>query len=123
MRASLLVAVFLLAAPFMWAQTTGGSEPILSSEKVCHLYGQAGQGGAAWNKDDSCAIPRVELLDGNYHQSDFICCGGGATSPTTNRDIPAGLELQVTGGHYWSVANPRLVGVQFYLHTYCGPEP
>ena len=52
-----------------------------------------------------------------------MCCGGGAGSPTTNRDIPPGLELVVTGGHYWSVASPKLQGDQFFLHTYCGPEP
>jgi hypothetical protein len=65
----------------------------------------------------------VEFLDTNYHQSDFICCGGGAGSPTTNRDIPAGIEVVVSGGHYWSVSGPRLQENVFYLHTYCGPEP
>lgn len=98
-------------------------EPILSVETVCHFYGEAAQGSGPWNKDESCSIPRVELLDTNFRQADFTCCGGGATSAATNRDIPAGLELHVTGGHYWSVAAPKLIGNQFYLHTYCGPEP
>jgi len=93
------------------------------AKSVCQFYGEAGQRSSAWNKDDSCTIPQVELLDTTYHQTDFECCGGGATSPTTNADVPPGLELRVTGGHYWSVANPKLVHDEFYLHTYCGPEP
>jgi hypothetical protein len=92
-------------------------------QEVCHFHGDANQGGAAYNHDDSCIIPNADLLDAGYQQNDFNCCGGGATSPTTPRDIPPGLELRVTGGHYWSVANPRLVRDQFSLHTYCGPEP
>ena len=101
-----------------------GQEAILSTENVCHLYRQANQGASAWNRDDSCAIPRVEyFLDSSYRQNNFICCGGGATSPTTNADIPAGLELRVSGGHYWSVYGPKLVAGTFYLHTYFGPEP
>jgi hypothetical protein len=95
-----------------------------SVQKVCHLYGQAEQGAAsAWNRDDACSIPNVERLDTGFRQNNFICCGGGATSPTTTANIPPGIELQVTGGHYWSVANPRIVGNHFLLHTYCGPEP
>src|SRR5260370_25907772 len=100
-----------------------GQEPILTRDNVCHFYGQASQGGQAWNKDESCTVPRLELLDTSYHQGDFVCCGGGAGSPTTNRDIPAGLEVVVTGGHDWSVRDPKLQGNQFFLHTYCGPEP
>jgi hypothetical protein len=94
----------------------------VAAQAVCHLYGQANQGSGAWNRDDVCTIPDINHLDHDYRQSDFRCCGGGATSPTTNAQIPPGLELRVTGGHYWSVANPRIEGDKFFLHTYCGPE-
>jgi hypothetical protein len=65
-----------------------GQEPILSRENVCHFYGQAGQGAQAWNKDESCIIPRLEYLDTSYHQSDFVCCGGGAQTPRLPAEIP-----------------------------------
>lgn len=93
----------------------------VTAKSVCQFYGQADQGASAWNKDESCIIPQDQLLDTTYHQYDFVCCGGGASSPTTSRDIPPGLEIRVTGSYYWSVANPKLVENQFFLHTYCGP--
>lgn len=116
-------SVCLALAILVLGSTAAISQTLVTTQKVCHLYGQAAQGASAWNHDDACTIPNVDLLDTSYRQNDFICCGGGATSPTTNANIPPGLELQVTGGHYWSVANPRLVGDQFTVHTYCGPEP
>jgi hypothetical protein len=88
---------------------------------VCHFYGQANQGSSAWNKDEQCAVPEVELLDKSFRQADFICCGGGATSATTNANIPSGLEVRASGAHYWAVIDPRLEGNQFKIHTYCGP--
>lgn len=94
-----------------------------SAKSVCQFYGEANQGASAWNKDESCLIPQVDSLDTNYRQEDFNCCGGGASSQATGRDIPPGLELKVSGGYYWSVSNPRLVDGVFYLQTYCGPEP
>jgi hypothetical protein len=100
-----------------------GTETTVAAQPVCHLYGQANQGSGAWNRDDVCTIPNINYLDHDYRQNDFRCCGGGATSPTTTAEIPPGLELRVTGGHYWSVANPRIDGENFFLHTYCGPEP
>lgn len=93
----------------------------VTAKNVCQFYGQADQGASGWNKDESCIIPQAELLDTTYHQNNFICCGGGASSPTTSRDIPPGLEIRVTGNSYWSVANPKLVDGEFFLHTYCGP--
>ena len=122
-KVSILAAASLMVAFLVCCSVARGQEPILSREKACHFYGQASQGASAWNKDDSCSIPRLEFLDTGFRQTDFNCCGGGATSPTTNADIPPGLEVVVTGGHYWSVSGPRLVGGQFFLHTYCGPEP
>jgi hypothetical protein len=52
----------------------------------------------------------------------FVCCGGGAESPTTAADVPAGIELITTGSVYWSVANPILNSDKFSLTTYCGPS-
>lgn len=123
LRAWIVATISIVFAFLICCPTAHSQEPILSREKVCHFYGQASQGASAWNKDDSCPIPRLEFLDTSFKQRDFNCCGGGATSPTTNADIPPGLELVVTGGHYWSVSGPRLAGGQFFLHTYCGPEP
>jgi hypothetical protein len=99
------------------------AEPQLSRENVCNFYGEAASGSSAWNKDEACTIPRIQFLDTNYHQPTFICCGGGATSPTTATDVPAGIEVIVDGGHFWSVQNPRLVEDRFSIHTYCGPAP
>jgi len=118
-RAFAAVLSFILFPEFAIA----AEKPTPTIDTVCRFYGEAAQAAAAWDKDGSCSIPKVELLDTNFHQTDFICCGGGATSSATNRDIPAGLELRVTGSHYWSIAAPLLVGNQFSLHTYCGPEP
>jgi len=49
-------------------------------------------------------------------------CGGNAQSNMTLTDIPHGLEIQVDGGHYWSVDNGKQIGEEYHLHTYCGPE-
>src|SRR5260370_38206576 len=100
-----------------------GKEPILSRENVCHFYGQAGQGAQAWNKDESCIIPRLEYLDTSYHQSDFVCCGGGGALTTTNRDMPPGIEVVVAGRQYWSVRVLRLHENQFLLDTPSSEHP
>lgn len=91
------------------------------TDQVCSFYGEAPYGGKAWLKQDSCIIPNVERLDKGYRQGSFICCGGGAQSPTTAANIPAGLELITTGSVYWSVADPVLESDKFSLTTYCGP--
>jgi hypothetical protein len=90
---------------------------------VCHFYAESSQGGSASNKDEECVIPHAEVLDATFHQGDFICCGGGASSSTTSANIPAGLEIRASGGHYWAIQNPILQGDRFRIHTYCGPEP
>lgn len=99
---------------------------------ICSLYGSANQGASAWNKDDACNLPVGFRLDKSYRQNTFNCCGGGATSNIAISDIPAGIHLNVSGGHYWSVTKPiELIRLdddgpaqrQFRLHTYCGPEP
>lgn len=98
-----------------------GAVLIGNGSPACTFYGEKSPGSPAWNKDDSCVIPRAELLDVAYHQPTFVCCGGGATSPSTAADIPPGIELITSGRVYWSVRDPRLRGDQFSIHTYCGP--
>lgn len=98
-----------------------GAVLVGNGSPACTFYGEANPGSPAWNKDDSCIIPRVELLDSGYHQGNFGCCGGGATSPTTAADVPPGMELRTSGRVYWSVRDPKLRGDQFSIHTYCGP--
>lgn len=94
-----------------------------TQQKICEFYGEAPSGGTAWHKQESCLVPQVSYLDTSYHQSKFVCCGGGATSPATAADIPAGLEIITDGGYYWAVLSPQLVDNYFKLITYCGPAP
>jgi hypothetical protein len=101
--------------------------------KLCDLYGSANSGGSAWGADENCPLPKNFKLDNSYHQTNFSCCGGGATSNISMSDIPAGIHIQIDGGHYWSVVKPmglmtleeddegRAVSRQFFIHTYCGP--
>ena len=77
----------------------------------------------AWNKDEKCPIPNRAQLDPDFHQTNFNCCGGGAKSTMTNADVPAGLEIVVDGGYYWSVDRRGFDGDNYVIHTYCGPEP
>jgi hypothetical protein len=115
-RFPLLLLIISAGSTLSYAQT-----PVLSSSAVCHFYGEASSGGSAFNKDEACTIPNIELLDTSYQQGDFICCGGGASAPTTTRDIPPGLEAKIGGGYYWAAYNPKLSGRTFTMHTYCGP--
>jgi hypothetical protein len=88
---------------------------------VCTFYGEANPGAQSYQKKESCIIPDVNRLDAQYRQSNFNCCGGGATSPATLADIPPGLEIKVSGGHYWAVEGPTLASDKFSIVTYCGP--
>ena len=90
-------------------------------ETLCAFYGESNSGGSAWHKDEACPIKNLTNLDPEYRQTDFNCCGGGASSPMTNRDIPPGLEIRTDGGYYWAVLNGHLDGGDYRLHTYCGP--
>jgi Putative serine esterase (DUF676) len=99
------------------------AQPLRFDKTVCAFYGESPQGSSAWNKDEVCPIPDKDKLDGDFRQGDFSCCGGGATSTMTNASIPAGLEIKVDGGHFWSVDQGALNGDNYKLHTYCGPEP
>lgn len=99
------------------------TEPLRFEKTVCAFYGEANQGSNAWNQDEICPIPDREKLDSDFHQGDFRCCGGGAGSSMTNARVPAGLEISVDGGHYWSVDRGSFDGDDYKLHTYCGPEP
>jgi len=104
-------------------QERASAPPIGFDKTVCAFYGEANQGESAWNSDEVCPLPDREKLDPNFHQGDFNCCGGGAGSGMTNASIPAGLEIRVDGGHYWSVDHGSLEGDTYRLHIYCGPEP
>lgn len=95
--------------------------PIRYEEPLCVLYGEANSGGRAWFKTEVCPIKNRDQLDPDYHQINFVCCGGGATSPMTTADIPAGIEVRTDGGYYWSVANGRREGDNYRIDTYCGP--
>ncbi len=110
--------------------TVQPSNRVVHFDKVlCAFYGEAVQGSSAWNQDESCPVPDREHLDPDYHQAAFQCCGGGAGASLQGRSLPAGIELGVDGGHYWSVDFPHTPsralwqGDSFVVHTYCGPEP
>jgi hypothetical protein len=128
------VLLILLATALMTSVSSHAQAPPQDGTFVliCSMYGSADQGASAWNKDDACSLPAGFPLDKSYHQSTFNCCGGGATSNIAIGDIPPGIHLNVSGGHYWSVVKPvELIRLdvdgppqrQFRLHTYCGPEP
>jgi pimeloyl-ACP methyl ester carboxylesterase len=104
-------------------QVASNTQPQRFDKTLCAFYGEANQGASAWNKDEVCPLPDTDKLDPDFHQGDFNCCGGGAGSAMTNANIPAGLEVKVDGGHYWSVDRGVLQGDSYKLHTYCGPEP
>ncbi len=89
---------------------------------LCAFYGEANQQQQAWNNDEQCPIENIATLDKSYQQTDFGCCGGGATSTMTAAQIPPGLEIRVDGGLYWSVDKGHLENDKYYLHTYCGPS-
>jgi hypothetical protein len=89
---------------------------------TCKFYGEANPGQNAFLKEQSCIIPDIDRLDKAYHQADFVCCGGGATSTTTASDIPAGIEIKTSGAVYWSVQSPTLTSDKFGVTTYCGPS-
>jgi Putative serine esterase (DUF676) len=88
---------------------------------LCSFYGEAPSGARAWNKDEICLVPDFAHLDQSYRQGDFSCCGGGAESKVSARDIPPGIEIRAQGAYYWSVPSVSLNGDQLSIHTYCGP--
>lgn len=102
--------------------STSAASVIRYEEPICAFYGESNSGGSAWNKDEVCPIKNFAQLDPEYQQRSFQCCGGNAQSKMTLTDIPHGLEIQVDGGHYWSVDNGKQIGEEYHLHTYCGPE-
>jgi len=104
-------------------QERTNAQPLRFDKAVCAFYGEANQGAGGWNKDEVCPVPDRDKLDPDFHQGDFNCCGGGAGSSMTNASIPAGIEIRVDGGYYWSVDRGSLEGDVYKLHTYCGPEP
>jgi hypothetical protein len=119
-------ASYVLFAKYYAANGVQGvvaAQPIRYDKTLCAFYGEANQGSSAWNQDEACPIPDKAKLDPDFHQGDFNCCGGGAGSSMTNASVPAGLEIKVDGGHYWSVDRGSFEGDVYKLHTYCGPEP
>lgn len=98
------------------------TEPIRFEKPICAFYGESNQGNAAWNKDEECPVPDIEHLDLEYHQTNFNCCGGGATSHMGAASVPKGFEVQTDGGYYWSFDQARVDGTIFKIHTYCGPS-
>jgi hypothetical protein len=101
--------------------------------KICDMHGEANSGEQAWHKDDRCNLPKGFPLDKSYHQSSANFVGGGASTNLSAADIPAGIHVEVSGNHYWSIVGPmELVRIddndeptqairQFRVHTYCGP--
>jgi S1-C subfamily serine protease len=97
---------------------------------VCTFYGEANQGGSAWVRPQSCQLPPDFPLDDLYKQQTAFLSGGGATSNIQVGQIPPGIHLDISGGHYWSVNNPMGLSPPgpdgrrtFSIQTYCGPEP
>lgn len=103
-------------------------------ESLARLYGEAPQGGAAFQADVPLLLPEGLKIDFSYQQTDLHCCGGGATSTATPTGTPRGFRLIVDGGYYWSVpVNPHLEPVNWDYSTgvvtqwklvvpmYCGP--
>jgi S1-C subfamily serine protease len=97
---------------------------------VCTFYGESNQGGSAWNRQQSCQLPPDFPLDDLFRQQTAFLSGGGASSNIQSGQIPPGIHLDISGGHYWSVNNPMSLSQPgpdgrrtFTIQTYCGPEP
>jgi hypothetical protein len=87
------------------------------------------KGSNAWNRQQSCQLPPDFPLDNLYRQQTAFLSGGGATSNIQTAQIPPGIHLEISGGHYWSVNNPMNLSQPgpdgrrtFTIQTYCGPE-
>jgi hypothetical protein len=97
---------------------------------VCTFYGESNQGERAWNRQQYCQLPPDFPLDDLYRQQTVYSSGGGASSNIQFGQIPPGIHLDVSGGHFWSVNNPISLSQPdsdgkrtFTIETYCGPEP
>jgi hypothetical protein len=95
---------------------------------VCTFYGESNQGGSAWNRQQSCQLPPDFPLDDTYKEQTAFFSGGGATSSIRDGQIPPGIHLDISGGHYWSVNQPMSLSAPgpdgrrtFTIETYCGP--
>ena len=65
------------------------------------LYGESN--GGNYQTTQEVLLPEGFKLDRSYHQASVNCCGGGATSYMKASEIPAGIHISVSGGHYWAV--------------------
>jgi S1-C subfamily serine protease len=95
---------------------------------VCTFYGEANQGERAWNSQQACQLPPDFPLDDLYRQQTAYLAGGGASSNISTAQIPPGIHVEISGGHYWSVNSPISLSPAgpdgrrtFTLQTYCGP--
>jgi len=122
---AILCAITLLFPVVSFAQQPPGDG---SSLLVCTFYGESNQGGSAWNRQQSCQLPPDFPLDDLYKQQTAFLAGGGAGSNMNVGQIPPGIHIDVSGGHYWSVNSP--IGLSqpgpdgrrtFTIETYCGP--
>jgi hypothetical protein len=125
-------------------EPTGFSDDRFRWLGIRQFWRNAAQGG--WTEALSVPIildPGMEV-DTDYHQKDerrgplFHCCDGGATSPLTIDQIPAGFYVEIGGQEYYSAREPAVatksVGVSmgpffggaswdvFQMVLYCGPE-
>jgi pimeloyl-ACP methyl ester carboxylesterase len=99
--------------------------PVVFDKVICAFYGEANQGGRAWNKVEDCPIPDFTLLDPNYRQSPASFVPQHyITSKMTVADIPPGLEVQTDGGYHWGVLSGSLDSANkiFHIQLYCEPS-
>jgi hypothetical protein len=93
------------------------------------------QGG--WTQQMSLPVhvgPGMKI-DNDYHEYNeqrgvgFHCCEGGATSPMTVNNVPAGFYIEVGGREYYSVRDATVTASpfgpvawgDFIITLYCGP--
>jgi hypothetical protein len=101
--------------------------------KLAHLYGESNRGN--YQTSQEVLLPEGFKLDRSYHQASVNCCGGGAKSDLKASQIPAGIHIDISGGHWWSVpAAPSLLPAKvsdddkvlqwkLVVPMYCGPNP
>jgi hypothetical protein len=104
-----------------------------SFKKLAHLYGESNKGN--YQQTQEVLLPPAFKLDKSYHQASVNCCGGGATSDMRASQIPAGIHIDISGGHYWSVPaapsllpakvsdDDRVLQWKLLVPMYCGPNP
>lgn len=128
--ASLLFVLLLSATSgLLWSQNPP-SDP--SFVRIGEIYREKNYPPACCDAAD-LLLPRNFKLDRSYQQQELNCCGGGARSDIQPSDIPRGIHVSVTGGHYWALPkapvlipyeideNDHVVRWAFRTPLYCGP--